>query len=333
MVYNDYRAYSQAMAVQPSQVDAAPDLPAPGRLERFEVERCTISQWRGYVSATFVALTKDGTPVAESTEFRCRGKAAPAADGAALRAYDELRAELVRLGWEEADARREIWYAGEFTRLVESEVASVPTPAAPAMKASAVIEPARRPLHEAPSAPATPQRATPRLENEARPFKETPLLPAAGHTPVVVPRQSRLLTVVTVLGIVLALAVGAYLIFGQGTRKLVHARAVPVAAAKPKQNAPAIAAPATPVPAQPAATANVRVTIRVNSRSSWLEVRRGSATGAVLFTGELAPGRTLHLAGKRLWARFGAAGNLTITANGRPVRLVGTYEHVFVAKR
>jgi hypothetical protein len=51
----------------------------------------------------------------------------------------------------------------------------------------------------------------------------------------------------------------------------------------------------------------------------------------VLFTGELAPGRTLHLAGTRLWGRFGAAGNLTITANGRPVRLLGTYEHVFVA--
>ena len=75
------------------------------------------------------------------------------------------------------------------------------------------------------------------------------------------------------------------------------------------------------------------MTISANGRRSWLEVRRGSATGPVLFTGELAPGRTLHLAGTRLWGRFGAAGNLTITSNGRPVRLLGTYEHVFVAAK
>jgi hypothetical protein len=331
MVCNSYRAYSQAMAVQPSQFDAAPELPVPSRLERFEVESCTISRWRGYVSSTFVALLKDGTPVAESTEFRCRGKTAPADDGPARRAYDELRVELVRLGWEEADARREIWYAGQFTRLVEPTAASAPTAPPPVLERPPAIEPVRHPLHEAPTPPPAPQQVKPPLKPEPRRFEEAPLLPSTGRTAVEAPRQSRLLTVVSVLGIVVALAVGASLIFGQGSHRVVHAKTVPVSAVKPTQAAPAAAtpAPAATVPA----LGNVRVAISVKGRTSWLEMRRGSATGTVLFTGELAAGRTLHLAGKRLWARFGAAGNLTITANGRPVRLVGTYEHVFVAAK
>jgi hypothetical protein len=53
----------------------------------------------------------------------------------------------------------------------------------------------------------------------------------------------------------------------------------------------------------------------------------------VLFTGELAPGRVLRLRGQRLWARFGAARNLTITADGRPVEFSGTIEHVFLAAK
>jgi hypothetical protein len=88
------------------------------------------------------------------------------------------------------------------------------------------------------------------------------------------------------------------------------------------------------VPAQkPAPPALVRVDISAPDRASWLEVRRGSATGPVLFSGELAPGRHLHLTGKRLWTRFGAARNLAIRANGRPVSFTGTYEHVFAAKK
>jgi hypothetical protein len=136
-----------------------------------------------------------------------------------------------------------------------------------------------------------------------------------------------------VLGIIVALALGAYLAFGQAGHKVARAKAAPtpvaVSVAKPKHAGPA----AGSAPAKTPAPASVRLAISTNGRSSWLELRRGSATGTVLFTGELAPGRILHVSGKRLWGRFGAAGNLTITANGKPVALLGTYEHLFVAAK
>jgi hypothetical protein len=49
----------------------------------------------------------------------------------------------------------------------------------------------------------------------------------------------------------------------------------------------------------------------------------------VLFSGVLEPGRKLRFAAPRLWARFGAAGHLRITQDGRPVTLQGTYDKVF----
>jgi hypothetical protein len=50
----------------------------------------------------------------------------------------------------------------------------------------------------------------------------------------------------------------------------------------------------------------------------------------MLYSGTLAADQQLHFRGARLWARFGAAGNLVITDNGRRVELSGTQEKVFV---
>ncbi|HVD50233.1 MAG TPA: RodZ domain-containing protein [Gaiellaceae bacterium] len=72
------------------------------------------------------------------------------------------------------------------------------------------------------------------------------------------------------------------------------------------------------------------VRIEAQRNGSWLEVRRGSSSGAVLYSSVLLPGTQLHFRGPRLWARMGAAGNLSITANGRPVSLRGTFDKVFV---
>jgi hypothetical protein len=62
---------------------------------------------------------------------------------------------------------------------------------------------------------------------------------------------------------------------------------------------------------------------------SWVEVRQGSATGALVYSGVLRTGDRVALKGTRLWARFGGAGDLQITANGRVVPLQGTIETVF----
>jgi hypothetical protein len=321
------------MAVPASPVDDAVREAPWSHPEQLVAESCTISRWRGYVSSAFIALREDGTPVAESAEFRWRGKVAPPDEGPARKASDELRAELDRLGWKHADTRQEVWYAARFTRVVAVQGASA-APAPPVLEAPPVVEPQRRPLYEAPAPPPAPPRVEAPVEPEPRPVEAAAVVPPAAQTAVEAPRRSRAVTVVSVLGIVVALAVAAYLAFGQGSRHA-RAQAAPVSTAKPKHaaQAPADPAAAASVSAQPLARPSVRVAISASGRSSWLEVRRGSATGPVLFTGELAPGRTLHLAGRRLWGRFGAAGNLTITANGRSVRLLGTYEHVFTSAK
>jgi hypothetical protein len=64
---------------------------------------------------------------------------------------------------------------------------------------------------------------------------------------------------------------------------------------------------------------------------SWVEVRQGSATGALVYDGVLQTGDRIALKGTRLWARFGAAGDLRITANGRLVPLQGTVDTVFTS--
>ena len=104
-----------------------------------------------------------------------------------------------------------------------------------------------------------------------------------------------------------------------------HSAAV---AAPKKHHSAAVAAPVRGV--QTARTVHLDITAQV---ASWLEIRRGSATGRVLFSGELAAAARLHFRGARLWTRFGAAKNLTITADGRAIPLYGTTDHVFVANR
>ena len=79
------------------------------------------------------------------------------------------------------------------------------------------------------------------------------------------------------------------------------------------------------------AQADLRVA--AHGSGSWLEIRRGSATGPILYSATLTDGQTLHFRAPKLWGRFGAASNLTITANAHPVRIQGTYEKLFVAPR
>ncbi len=59
---------------------------------------------------------------------------------------------------------------------------------------------------------------------------------------------------------------------------------------------------------------------------TWLEVRSGSANGPVLYDGTLAAGSSKRFRAALLWARFGAAGNLSARVGGKPLQLpAGTY--------
>jgi hypothetical protein len=66
---------------------------------------------------------------------------------------------------------------------------------------------------------------------------------------------------------------------------------------------------------------------------SWLQVRRGSSTGTPLYNGVLTGGKSVEFTGAQLWAQFGAAGNLTITLDGKRLPYNGTIEHTFRARR
>jgi uncharacterized protein DUF4115 len=87
-----------------------------------------------------------------------------------------------------------------------------------------------------------------------------------------------------------------------------------------------------PTPAMAKAKAKqVSLVLEDVRTDSWVEVRQGSATGALVYSGVLRTGDRVALKGTRLWARFGGAGDLEITANGRVVPLQGTVETVFTA--
>jgi hypothetical protein len=62
---------------------------------------------------------------------------------------------------------------------------------------------------------------------------------------------------------------------------------------------------------------------------SWVEIRNGSANGSVVYSGVLHNGDRVQLHGARLWASFGGAGDLEITADGTRVPLTGTVQTVF----
>ena len=65
------------------------------------------------------------------------------------------------------------------------------------------------------------------------------------------------------------------------------------------------------------------------AKDSWLELRRDTATGTVVYSGVLPAGHALHVRARRVWARFGAAANLQVTVNGSRVPLQGTIEKTF----
>jgi hypothetical protein len=71
------------------------------------------------------------------------------------------------------------------------------------------------------------------------------------------------------------------------------------------------------------------LSVLASTGDSWIEVRRGSQTGRILFAGVLTQDEKRRFAAPRLWARFGAAAHLAITVDGRPLVLNGTIEHLF----
>ncbi len=77
--------------------------------------------------------------------------------------------------------------------------------------------------------------------------------------------------------------------------------------------------------------ARVRLTAARND--SWVEIRKSSSSGRVLFAGIVRAGQSIQFVGRRLWARFGSLGNFDLTINGRIVHPAfnGTVDTVITA--
>ncbi len=64
---------------------------------------------------------------------------------------------------------------------------------------------------------------------------------------------------------------------------------------------------------------DARLVVKATRGDSLLSVHADSEEGASLYDGVLAQGRSVSLFGPRLWIRLGAAENVDLTLDGRPV--------------
>jgi hypothetical protein len=94
-----------------------------------------------------------------------------------------------------------------------------------------------------------------------------------------------------------------------------------------------LAAPAGSTgPSEPAAPP-ARVVFRAGPGNTWLEVRKGSAAGEVLYAHVLASGSHVRLTGRKLWVDAGAPWNLAVKVNGRAQTLPSkTARHLLVTR-
>jgi hypothetical protein len=131
-----------------------------------------------------------------------------------------------------------------------------------------------------------------------------------------------LLAALALIGLGIALRVGAF--DHSAASPPVTSRSIPVATT-PLTTAPLTTAPAAPPTTTTAPTtstqAAVPVTFVVHATrgDSWMEVRVGTGTGRVLYSGILRQGLSDRETGRVLWVRFGSVGNLDLTLNGKPV--------------
>ena len=77
-----------------------------------------------------------------------------------------------------------------------------------------------------------------------------------------------------------------------------------------------LAAPPSTGPVPPQVSPS-RIVFRAGPGNTWLEVRKGSARGKVLFARVLAAGSHVRLTGRKLWVDAGAPWNLAVKVDGR----------------
>jgi hypothetical protein len=86
-------------------------------------------------------------------------------------------------------------------------------------------------------------------------------------------------------------------------------------------------APTTTAPTTTARPPRTVFVVHATRGDSWVELRIGTATGRVLYSGILRQGETTRASGRTLWVRFGSAANLDLALNGKPIHgVTGTLD-------
>lgn len=81
--------------------------------------------------------------------------------------------------------------------------------------------------------------------------------------------------------------------------------------------------PAVVGPKAPVVPTKARLAVQAVGGTAWIEVRNGSATGPIVFSGEVADGASKLLTGKRLYVTAGAPAVTVLRLRGRSTRGTG----------
>jgi hypothetical protein len=136
----------------------------------------------------------------------------------------------------------------------------------------------------------------------------------ARRSPPKADRRNRRLETTLVLGSLLAIAIVTVVVISAWSSSGRHA-------AKPPVRTPAVAKPHTRV-------AIPGLSIKALRGSSYLAVRRGAASGKVLFQGTVARGQTVPFAGARFWVNVSSPENLVIKIRGETIHVTGFHPQV-----
>jgi cytoskeleton protein RodZ len=145
--------------------------------------------------------------------------------------------------------------------------------------------------------------------------------PFGGVSMLGAPRSHRGRNTVLFVAIICLLVLGVIWILGRGgepTQPSTTPGALGITSPSPSPSHSATPAPThTPV-------VNGELRISAPNGDSWLEVRKDSATGTVLFSGTVPKGKTKLFVGKALWLRLGNPSAVRIKVDGRKAGLVNT---------
>jgi transcriptional regulator with XRE-family HTH domain len=141
----------------------------------------------------------------------------------------------------------------------------------------------------------------------------------AGAAPVRIQRPRRLTRWLVVVPIALILA----LIGWQATRGSPHHTTAP----PPPTTTQIVKHLKVTPPSKPKIA---RLSLVASRGRCWVEVRRFSATGPIVFLRTLEQGETTRVNGVRLWVRFGAPWNVDATVNGKTAQLPSALGNVVV---